>query len=57
MGGDDEQGSKIFLLLKEEYVEDFSLTITHWSGNDRTIGGTVVYFDYSDMIIDTDWSD
>ncbi len=54
---DDGTGSQVYLYDQPNYSSSYEGVITHWGGDDRTVSVTIVWDDYSNLIVATGWSD
>lgn len=57
IGVDDGTGNTLMLHDQTDNYDVGQMSITHWGGDDRTVGVTVVRSEYSDLIVVTGYSD
>ncbi len=57
LGVEDGSGNQIMLHEQTNYSGMTDLPITHWGGDTRTVSVTIVYDQYTDMIVVNGWSD
>lgn len=57
LGVDDGSSNQIMLHEQANYSGMTDLPITHWGGDTRTVGVTITWDQYSEMIVVNGWSD